>query len=49
MLLTIRCWLAQVLMPKELRIEFQLFLVEKIKELEQELQDIAYGKTESEE
>ena len=48
MLLAIRCWLAQVLMPKELRIYFQLFLIEKIKEMEQELQDIAYGKIESE-
>ncbi len=48
MLLKIRCWIVQMLMPKELRIYFQLFLIEKLKEMEQELKDIAYGKTESE-
>lgn len=36
----IRCWLVQLLMPKELRIEFQLFLTEKINEMAQELEDI---------
>lgn len=48
MLLRIRCWIVQMLMPKELRIYFQLFLIEKLKEMEQELQDIAYGKAKSE-
>ena len=37
-----------MLMPKELRIYFQLFLIEKIKEMEQELEDIACGKTDIE-
>lgn len=48
MLLKIRCWIVQMLMPKELRIYFQLFLVEKLKEIEQELKDIACDKPESE-
>lgn len=48
MLLKIRCWIVQMLMPKELRIYFQLFLIEKLKEMEQELEDIACGKIESE-
>ena len=47
MLLKIRCWIVQMLMPKELRIYFQLFLIEKLKEMEQELEDIACGKTDS--
>lgn len=43
-ILTIRCWIVQIMMPKELRVYFQQFLVEKIEELEQELRDIAWGK-----
>lgn len=42
-ILTIRCWIVQIMMPKELRVYFQQFLVKKIEELEQELRDIAYG------
>lgn len=48
MLLKIRCWIVQMLMPKELRVYFQLFLIEKLKETEEELKDIACGKIESE-
>lgn len=47
-ILTIRCWIVQIMMPKELRVYFQQFLVEKIEELEQELRDIACGKESSE-
>ena len=43
-ILKIRCWIVQIMMPKELRVYFQQFLVEKIEELEQELRDIACGK-----